>query len=90
MKNWSIICVILSALLIFSVSIEAKETQNKVKKKPDCHLISSKTAMKQAVKQTGGKVVSIKFIEEGRKSKYRVRLLVGEKRIKNITIKACK
>ncbi|TQV84902.1 PepSY domain-containing protein [Aliikangiella coralliicola] len=59
-------------------------------KAQDCRLITSKDAVKKAQKKTGGKVVSVKLKRKGKNSEYKVRVLVGEKRIKNISIKACR
>ena len=60
------------------------------RKGDECRLISSQEAIKKAQKQTGGKVVSIKLNKNGSRSVYKVRVLVEDKRIKNLSIKACK
>jgi len=88
MKNLGVICIVFSVLLLSPVSVEAKGTTKATKN--NCWLISSGEAGKKASEKTGGKVVSIKLTGKGKKSKYRVRLLVGENRIKNITVNACK
>ena len=62
----------------------------KAEAKKECRMISRQQAVKKAQKQTGGKVVSVKLKNDGHDSVYRVRVLVGDKRIKNISIKACK
>jgi len=79
-------------LIVFlaSFSVVAKDKARGVSTRDECRLISSKTAMNKAARKTGGKVVSIKLSGKGKGAVYRVRVLVGEKRIKNITIKACK
>jgi len=60
-------------------------------KDDSCRLIGSQQAAEQATRKTGGgKVVSIKLEKSGASSVYRVRVLVDEKRVKNISIKACK
>jgi uncharacterized membrane protein YkoI len=90
MKQTSLILAVIICLLFASFSVSSNE---KVKATPsikECQLISSKTAMTRAQKKTGGKVVSVKLDKKGKDYVYRVRLLVGEKRIKNISIKACK
>ncbi|WP_444997688.1 PepSY domain-containing protein [Aliikangiella sp. IMCC44359] len=56
-----------------------------------CQLITSNEAINRAKKQSGGgKVVSVKLKRNGKHSVYRVRVLVAEKRIKNLSIKACR
>ncbi len=86
MKN---ICLIL-VLCCLSFTVSGKDRKQPKGKQIDCQLISSRDAIKKAKKKTKGKVVSVKLNKRGNKSVYRVRVLVGEKRIKNITIKACK
>jgi len=76
------------AVPMFSAQISAAE--QKSEERGDCQLISSQSAVKKAQKKTGGKVVSIKLNKAGKDSVYKVRVLVDEKRIKNISIKACK
>lgn len=73
----------------FSLSTQLKAQENKAQEKT-CRLISSQEAAAQAKNKTGGKVVSIKLNKAGKNSVYRVRVLINEKRIKNLTIKACK
>lgn len=55
-----------------------------------CQLIPKAEVIKRAMNRTGGKVVGIKLQKMGQDSVYRVRVLVGENRIKNLTIKACR
>lgn len=57
--------------------------------KASCQLISSRDAVAKARQQVNGKVVSVK-LSNGRKPVYRVRILVDKKRIKNLTINACR
>ena len=90
MKQISLIFTIVICILLASFSVNSKEKVNGKSTEKKCKLISSKTAMTRAQKKTGGKAVSIKLDKKGKNSVYRVRLLVGEKRIKNILIKACK
>ena len=91
MKNF---CLILFCCLLFSagtMNLYAAERNKSSGNKSDaCKLISSNEAISRAKSKTGGKVVSVKLNRKGAKSTYRVRVLVGEKRIKNITIKACR
>ena len=90
MKQISLIFTVFLCLLIAPVPVFSKEAPKTKTSKSQCQLISSKTAITRAQKKTGGKVVSIKLDKKTKKPVYRVRLLVGEKRIKNITVKACK
>jgi uncharacterized membrane protein YkoI len=55
-----------------------------------CQIKSSKQVIASAEKQTGGKVVSIKLRKDTKQPVYRVRVLVDGKRVKNLTIEACK
>ncbi len=55
-----------------------------------CQLISSAEVINQASAETGGTVVSIQLQDAGPDSVYRVRVLVGENRIRNLVIRACR
>jgi len=82
-------------MFLFSGSVSAGEIKAKKlppRNKAQCDLISSREAMNraQAKAKANGKIVSVKLVSKGSHSIYRVRMLVGEKRIKNLTIKACK
>ena len=70
--------------------VEAKDRKSSTKKKNDCQLISSGAAISKAKARTGGKVVGVKLNRKGNKSTYKVRVLVDKKRVKNITVKACR
>lgn len=85
--------VIFCSFLIAGISgyADASErNKSREKNKDTCQLISSGEAAGRAKARTGGKVVSVKLRRAGSRSVYKVRVLVGEKRIKNITIKACR
>jgi len=86
MRKTSFILFIIICILVTPFAAISKERAANIQ----CQIISSKSAMTRAKNKTGGKVVSIKLDKKGKKPVYRVRLLVGEKRIKNISIKACK
>jgi uncharacterized membrane protein YkoI len=90
MKQTSFILVIVISMLFATFSVNSKDALKATTANKQCQLISNKTAMTRAQKKIGGKVVSIKLDKKGKDSIYRVRVLVGGKRIKNITIKACK
>ena len=70
-----------------STNVRLARKESKVN---DCKLISSSEAIKRAQRKAGGKVVGVKLKRAGKRSVYRVRVLVDKKRIKNINIKACK
>ena len=55
-----------------------------------CKSISRADAIRKAKKQTDGKVVGIQLSEKGAHSVYRVRMLVGDKRVKTLSIRACR
>lgn len=89
MKKFTIIGLC-SLALSLSFSLESKQRAEKEIDMAGCQLISSQQAIKQAKARTGGKVVSIKLRRQGRSSVYLVRLLVTDKRIKNLKINACR
>jgi uncharacterized membrane protein YkoI len=55
-----------------------------------CSLISRGEAIKQANRKVKGKVVGVQLSERGSRSVYKVRMLVKQKRVKTISINACK
>jgi len=63
---------------------------SKPTKQYQCKLISRADAIRQAKKQLDGKVVGVQLSENGARSVYRVRMLVGDKRVKTISIRACR
>lgn len=63
---------------------------NKEAKKYQCRLISRAEAIKQAKRKIKGKVVGVQLSERGSRSIYKVRMLVEQKRVKTISINACK
>ena len=90
MKQTKLIVAVIISLLLASFPVSSKDKVKQKTSHKECQFISSKTAMIRAQKKAGGKVVSIKLDKKSKKPVYRVRLLVGEKRIKNISIRACK
>ncbi len=76
-------------ILPFAPSVFSAERKQQTVKEQGCQLIPSNVAIKRALNKTGGKVVSVKLKRNGAQSVYRVRVLVDDKRIKNISIKAC-
>jgi len=64
--------------------------QNASAEKYECQLISRSDAIRQAKNRADGKVVGVQLSEKGERSVYRVRILVGKKRIKTISIPACR
>jgi len=91
MKKFCLVLICSFLLVGISGNAEAADRKkSRDKKKETCQLISSGEAAGKAKARTGGKVVSIKLRRAGKRSVYKIRVLVGEKRIKNITIKACR
>ncbi|MET1254134.1 PepSY domain-containing protein [Aliikangiella maris] len=86
----SFCATLIICLLSIGLSLPVSSESAKKGRSP-CKLISSSEAISRAKQQSGGgKVVSVKLNANGAESVYRIRILVGEKRIKNLTIKACK
>ncbi len=56
----------------------------------ECQLIPKQEASRTAQLETGGKVIDIKLNSNDKDSTYRVRVLIDEKRVKNITLDACR
>jgi len=89
------ILLLISALLLMTVS---QQSFGKNKKKGDkgskqqyqCKMISRGSAISQAKRQTNGKVVGVKLDGRGSRAVYRVRVLVDKKRVKTISIQACR
>lgn len=90
MKNSYFILALFLLAIALPFSTQAREIRQSKSNPADCQLISSREAMNRAQSKAGGKVVSVKLDRKGKKSIYRVRVLVGDKRIKNLTIKACR
>lgn len=90
MRNVGLILALLGLIFASDCSASARDKLQPKESKNSCKLISKKSAISKAQSQTGGKVVNIKLDKKDDRSVYRVRVLVGEKRIKNLTIKACR
>ena len=71
-------------------SEEVLENKPKQTKQYKCKLISRSDAIRQAKKQLDGKVVGVKLNKKNARSSYRVRILVGDKRVKTLSIRACR
>ncbi len=80
----------LLVMLIFFGWVNNPLHAKEKRKNKECQLISSQQAIKKAQRITKGKVVSIKLNRSGKRSVYKVRVLVKDKRIKNLSIKACR
>ena len=88
--------------LLFAVSFAsspsiAKEQERskqrqeiKSNKKQQCRLISRADAISKAKRRYKGKVVGVQFSDRGKQSVYRVRMLIENKRVKTVSIKACR
>ncbi|TQV75227.1 hypothetical protein FLL45_09840 [Aliikangiella marina] len=91
MKKFSLMlicCFLLAGISGFAEAADRNSARDK--KKESCQLISSSEAAGRAQARTGGKVVNVRLQRAGKRSVYKVRVLVGKKRIKNVTIKACR
>jgi len=89
--------VVIIATSLVSLPATAKEidrgkqrTEIKSEKKYQCRLISRADAISRAKKRYKGKVVGVQFNDKGERSVYRVRMLFENKRVKTVSIKACR
>ncbi len=90
-KFW--VLVLLPSLLInFAVAADKKQknSEHQHQHQYQCQLISKGEAIKQAKSRMKGKVVGVQLSEKDEYSVYRVRVLVDNKRIKTISIQACR
>jgi uncharacterized membrane protein YkoI len=55
-----------------------------------CQLISRAEAISRARKRVDGKIVGVQLDKNDSKSVYRVRVLVNKKRVRTLSISACK
>jgi uncharacterized membrane protein YkoI len=67
-----------------------KDKKSKQPQKYECKLISRNAAINQAKRKVEGKVVGVQFSDRGSRSVYRVRMLVDKKRVKTLSINACR
>ena len=58
--------------------------------KYECRLISRGDAISRAKRRADGKVVGVQLSKKGARSVYRVRMLIDNKRVKTISIQACR
>jgi uncharacterized membrane protein YkoI len=93
--------VLISGVLIFGCLIFAinaadnqkgtpQESDEKLADEEECQIIPKQEASRTAQTKTGGKVIDIKLDSKGKDSTYRIRVLVGEERVKHITLDACR
>ena len=91
MNRLSMTLVLATMVAILAQPADALEVSRVAEEKnQSCQLISRNDAVNRAKAKAKGKILSVKLQRRGAKSVYKVRVLVGEKRIKNITIKACR
>ncbi|MDH5432963.1 MAG: PepSY domain-containing protein [Gammaproteobacteria bacterium] len=92
-KNMSKYCFqgigVFCLLFSLTVSVSAKEKEALKFVPQRCEKISVKEAIELAKMQIEGKVVGVKLNDIGEHSVYRVRILDNNKRMKNVTVKAC-
>lgn len=80
-------------LMVYLPHASAANDDEKTKAKSEkyqCQLISRGEAISQAKRKVDGKVVGVQFKEKGSRSVYRVRMLVDKKRVKTVSINACR
>ena len=76
--------------LVANIAVAADKKDKNSRQKYQCQLISRGEAIKQAKSRLKGKVVGVQLSERDERSVYRVRILVDNKRIKTISIQACR
>ncbi|MGX5174622.1 PepSY domain-containing protein [Aliikangiella sp. IMCC44653] len=89
MKKYIRFCLTIWIALLSVTHVSAGPLVNSNNDQP-CKIKSSKQVIATAEKRTGGKVVSIKLRKDTKQPVYRVRVLVDGKRVKNLTIEACR
>jgi len=85
-----VVFILPGSVLAKNESKEKLKNTSKQTKQYQCKLISRADAIRQAKKQLDGKVVGVQLSEKGARSVYRVRMLVGDKRVKTLSIRACR
>ncbi|MFT6733945.1 MAG: putative membrane protein YkoI [Polaribacter sp.] len=76
-------------LAISFISSPAWSSQDVKQQKYQCKVISKSQAITNAKRRIKGKVVAANLVKKGKRSVYKVRVLVENKRVKTITIPAC-
>lgn len=76
-------------LIAFLLSSFVWSSQNAEQQKYQCKVISKSQAITNAKRRTKGKIVAANLVKKGKRSVYKVRVLVDKKRVKTITIPAC-
>ena len=92
-KTFHFLLTFLLILALFGGQSFAKNKKSKEESsKPQyqCKLISRASAINQAKRRTNGKVVGVQLDQKGNRSIYRVRVLVDKKRVKTVSIQACR
>ncbi len=84
----SVLILLFSLLISFALAADKK--QKNTNSKYQCQLISRGEAINQAKSRMKGKVVGVQLTEKNDRSVYRVRILVDNKRIKTISVQACR
>ncbi|MDQ7049470.1 MAG: hypothetical protein Q9M92_07980 [Enterobacterales bacterium] len=86
----SIILVVCVSLLTLFSLFSGFSTSANSQAGLQCQLISRADAIRQAHSQVKGKVVGVQLSKRGNRSVYRVRMLTDNKRVKTISIPACR
>ncbi len=82
--------IILVGLLSLPISFSLYSQMAEAAGAQTCQLISRADAIRQAQSRVRGKVVGVQLSKRGNRSVYRVRLLTDSKRVKTISIPACR
>jgi len=86
-KHWM---VILLFCFFSNMTISKDHNLLSSSTKYECQLITRSDAINRAKNRMDGKVVGVKLSEKGDRSVYRVRILVNKKRIRTVSIPACR
>ncbi len=76
--------------LLPGITVAKEKKKSEPVRKYQCQMISRSDAINRAKSRVEGKIVGVQLTEKGSRSVYRVRILVNKKRIKTISIKACR
>jgi len=90
MKTTFILISLFLLSLIPSSGAVSKNISKDPGKQSQCKLIARSDAINRAKSQLSGKVVGVQLDQSGKRSVYRVRILTAKKRVKTISIQACR
>ncbi len=90
MKRLPFFISVLLLAVIFSSNVISMGGKKGNKQQYQCKLISRGDAISRAKGKLPGKVVGVQLSDRGDRSVYRVRILTSKKRVKTISIQACR